>query len=86
MPYPKDKERFWQLVQLGSELRQIHLLESPVVEKFITQYPVDGDNVVDKPRFVSTWFDSLTNRRSTSEVCITRKLLWHSQKLIGLWG
>ena len=34
---------------LGGELRQIHLLESDVVEKYITQYPEDGDNVVTKP-------------------------------------
>lgn len=52
VPYPKDKETFWQLVKLGSELRQIHLLEHPVVEKLITQYPVDGDNVVRKPTFI----------------------------------
>ena len=46
-----DKNKFWQLVRLGGELRQIHLLESPVVEQCITQYPVDGDNVVEKVRF-----------------------------------
>jgi predicted helicase len=46
VPYPTDVEKFWQLVQLGGELRQIHLLESPVVEKFITRYPIDGDNTV----------------------------------------
>ncbi|UGS21335.1 type ISP restriction/modification enzyme [Flavobacterium cyclinae] len=49
VPYPKDKETFWQLVELGSELRQIHLLESSTVEKYITQYPEDGDNIVTKP-------------------------------------
>jgi len=49
VPYPKDRATFWQLVELGSELRQIHLLESDVVEKYITQYPEDGDNVVTKP-------------------------------------
>ncbi|MCU0432259.1 MAG: DNA methyltransferase [Bacteroidia bacterium] len=49
VPYPKDKETFWKLVKLGGELREIHLLESPKVEKYITQYPVDGDNVVNKP-------------------------------------
>ncbi len=54
VPYPKDKDVFWQLVQLGGALRQIHLLESPVVEKFITQYPVDGDNVVGKVSFVTS--------------------------------
>ncbi|NHM05532.1 type ISP restriction/modification enzyme [Flavobacterium celericrescens] len=51
VPYPKDRATFWQLVELGSELRQIHLLESDVVEKYITKYPEDGDNVVMKPRF-----------------------------------
>ena len=49
--YPKDKEMFWQLVKLGSEIRQIHLLESPTVEKYITQYPIDGSNEVSKPKY-----------------------------------
>ncbi|HQP70932.1 MAG TPA: hypothetical protein PLK90_11085 [Clostridiales bacterium] len=51
VPYPKDKETFCKLVRLGGELRQIHLLESPAVEKYITKYPVDGDNVVNKIKF-----------------------------------
>lgn len=53
VPYPKDKETFWQLVKLGGEIRQIHLLESGIVEQYITQYPIDGTNVVDKIVFVS---------------------------------
>ena len=48
VPYPKDTETFWQLVKLGGEIRQIHLLESPVVEHYITQYPIDGNNEVVK--------------------------------------
>ncbi|WP_165698006.1 type ISP restriction/modification enzyme [Flavobacterium nackdongense] len=51
VPYPTDRDVFYKLVALGGELRQIHLLESPIVEKYITQYPEDGDNVVRKPRF-----------------------------------
>jgi predicted helicase len=47
----KIQEKFWQLVKLGGNLRQIHLLESPIVEKYITGYPEDGDNVVTKPRY-----------------------------------
>jgi predicted helicase len=50
VPYPKDKNTFWQLVKLVGDIRQIHLLESPTVEKYITQYPIDGDNVVIKPK------------------------------------
>lgn len=46
VPYPKNKDIFWQLVELGGEIRQVHLLESPKVEKFITQYPIDGDNII----------------------------------------
>ena len=33
-------------------MRQIHLLESDVVEKYITKYSIDGDNAVVKPLFV----------------------------------
>jgi predicted helicase len=51
VPFPKDKDTFWQLVKLGGEIRQIHLLESPTVEKYITQYPVDGNNEVVKTRY-----------------------------------
>ncbi len=61
VPYPspltpkggieETQEKFWKLVKLGSELRQIHLLESPTVEKYITQYPNDGNNVVGKIHF-----------------------------------
>ena len=51
VPYPKDKDTFSQLVKLGGEIRQIHLLESPTVEKYITQYLIDGDNVVLKPKY-----------------------------------
>jgi len=51
IPYPNDKETFWELVKLGEELRQIHLLESPVVEDFITSYPEDGSNEVEKVKY-----------------------------------
>ncbi|MCK9399774.1 MAG: N-6 DNA methylase [Bacteroidales bacterium] len=51
IPYPKDQDTFWKLVKLGGELRQIHLLESPVVEQFITSYPISGSNGVGKVRY-----------------------------------
>ncbi len=51
VPYPKDHDTFWKLVKMGGEIRQIHLLESPTVEKYITGYPEDGDNVVTKPTY-----------------------------------
>lgn len=51
MPYPTDADKFWKLVALGKELREIHLLESPKVEEYITGYPEDGDNIVGKPTY-----------------------------------
>ena len=69
VPYPKDQNTFWQLVKFGSEIRQIHLLESPAVENYITQYPIDGNNEVgilkfdDRKVFINDtqYFDNVTN-------------------------
>ena len=46
VPYPKDKDTFWHLVKSGSEIRQIHLLESSKVEDYITSYPKGGNNII----------------------------------------
>lgn len=46
IPYPKNKDTFWQLVELGKQIREIHLLESPTVEEYITGYPINGDNTI----------------------------------------
>jgi predicted helicase len=51
IPYPTDVNKFWNLVKLGSELRQIHLLESDAVNRFITKYPINGNSVVGKLKF-----------------------------------
>jgi len=46
IPYPSDKKIFWQLVEAGAELRSLHLLENPKLDKFITEYPKLGDNII----------------------------------------
>jgi len=51
VPYPKNQESFWQLVELGAEIRKTHLLDSERVEEYITQYPIQGSNEVVKPLF-----------------------------------
>ncbi|MCP5062987.1 MAG: DNA methyltransferase, partial [Ignavibacteriae bacterium] len=51
VPYPKEKKAFKELVKFGTELRQIHLLESPKVIQFITTYPNMGSDKVEKPKF-----------------------------------
>ena len=66
VPYPTDIKKFYELVALGSELRQIHLLESEIVENYITEYPEDGDNVVVKPRFENS--SAVANLQKTASL------------------
>ena len=70
IPYPKDKDAFWQLVALGGELRAIHLLESKTVEEYITEFNIDGDCVVEKPRFVKTDLTGFQNLLGLGKVYI----------------
>jgi predicted helicase len=48
IPYPKDAQNFKKLIELGQELRGLHLMESPLLDNFITTYPVGGSNTVEK--------------------------------------
>jgi predicted helicase len=51
VPYPTDPKQFWKLVELGTQLRELHLLESEKVNDFISSYPEDGSNIVTKPAY-----------------------------------
>lgn len=50
IPRPKSWLIFWQLVELGRELRNLHLMKTSVVT--YTTYPEAGDSLVDKIEFV----------------------------------
>ena len=45
-PFPADKKQFRALVNLGAELRALHLMESGKLNKLTTAYPQTGDNIV----------------------------------------
>ena len=60
VPYPSDKELFWKLVKLGSDLRSLHLMEHPVLQQLITGYNVLGSNQVEKVEFESKNPNDLT--------------------------
>lgn len=45
--YPKGQAEFFELVQLGSELRKLHLLKSSYSQKLITEYQKVGNNKVE---------------------------------------
>lgn len=51
IPYPTEQKSFWELVYLGRQIRELHLLESEKVNDFISSYPEDGSNVVNKPSY-----------------------------------
>ena len=51
VPYPTNKAKFWKLVKLGSQIRQIHLLESEKLNTISIGYPISGNNIVEKPKF-----------------------------------
>jgi len=62
VPYPKDKNTFKALVAIGTELRLIHLLESPNANKFITTFPImEGDEEVEKIKYENgkVWINKL---------------------------
>lgn len=48
--YPNDNAQFNALVDLGRQLRKLHLLESTVVHTLTTTYPEGGTNTVEKVR------------------------------------
>ncbi len=48
LPLTSDKELFKTLAEKGAELVSLHLMESPVLNKPITKYPIIGSNTVDK--------------------------------------
>ncbi len=48
VPYPKDKKIFDKLVEFGKELRSLHLLESPRLQKLITTFSESGSDTVEK--------------------------------------
>jgi predicted helicase len=51
VPYPKNKDEFWNLVPLGTELREFHLLEAKELESFNLgiSFIGDGEVIVEKP-------------------------------------
>lgn len=52
VPYVEDVDVFWKLVELGSQIRQKHLTENPLVEATFPQYPIRGDNLIARPKYI----------------------------------
>ena len=52
VPYPEDADQFWQYVNIGSQLRKLHLLEGVESEEGIADYPVAGSDVISSVNFL----------------------------------
>ena len=73
VPYPTSADNFWTIGKLGAELRQLHLMESPILSKFITKYPIDGDNIVEKIKYESGEIPSSDGMTSLGKVYINKE-------------
>ena len=51
IPYPKDSDYFFKVAELGRQIREIHLFDSPVLNNLVTSFPIDGDCKVIKPEY-----------------------------------
>ena len=51
IPYPKDSGYFFKVAELGRQIREIHLFDSPVLNNLVTSFPIDGDCEVIKPEY-----------------------------------
>lgn len=85
VPYPKDKDTFKKLVKLGTELRSLHLLESPEVNKFITTYPVSGNNEVEKVKFEKDAAHQQTQSDASSHPERSRRMTSISSSNYKVW-
>ena len=55
LPLTSDRRLFRKLCTLGAELVSLHLMESPELDHLVTNYPVSGDDVVEKghPKYLA---------------------------------
>ncbi|OQB06370.1 MAG: hypothetical protein BWY19_00365 [bacterium ADurb.Bin212] len=48
IPYPENGEQFKKLAAKGKGLRELHLMESPILDNLATTYSITGSNKVEK--------------------------------------
>lgn len=48
VPRPESWAEFWRKAELGSQLRQLHLMKAPQIDDYDTTFPKIGDNAVEK--------------------------------------
>jgi len=51
VPLTGDVKLFRKLIEKGRELAELHLMKSPKLEQYITEFPVKGSNIVEKSAY-----------------------------------
>ncbi|WP_372933867.1 type ISP restriction/modification enzyme [Mariniphaga sediminis] len=70
IPFP-EAETFWQWVEYGRQLRQIHLLKLPEINQSTTNFPKEGDNMVTrKMTITSPGWESDNSSKTTGRIWI----------------
>jgi predicted helicase len=68
VPLTSDVGLFWSLVELGSELIDLHLMEHPKLSNRITSFPVPGDDRVKRRGGFPKFIPAGESRTKTGEV------------------
>ena len=55
VPYPQNVNSFWSLVNIGSQIRQLHLLQSDSLKQSPVTYPQAGDNKITRKIVQKDW-------------------------------
>lgn len=83
VPYPSDAAKFWELVKVGGQIREIHLLEGETVENYITSYPKTGTNeVTRKLTKTNIGFELVDEVKQTGRVWINDEQYFEGVPLI----
>jgi len=48
VPYPENVEQFWKLVELGGELRRLHLMKDVKLQDGMADFNIEGSCIVEK--------------------------------------
>ena len=55
VPYPKNADSFWPLVNIGGQIRQLHLLQSDSLKQSPVTYPQAGNNSLTRKIVQKDW-------------------------------
>jgi predicted helicase len=55
VPYPKNADSFWPLVNIGGQIRQLHLLQSDSLKQSPVTYPQAGNNSITRKIVQKDW-------------------------------